>query len=85
METKICSKCKIEKPIFEFCKNSRNKDGFAYCCKACEKQYRKDNAKHIIERRRQYYKNNSERILKQKKQYRKNNAEQISKQKKTIL
>lgn len=35
MTTKICVKCKEEKPVTEFGKNSRQKDGLNYYCKAC--------------------------------------------------
>ena len=47
METKICSKCKIEKPRFKFHKDKSKKDGHSYRCKGCKrlynKQYQKDN------------------------------------------
>ena len=32
---KICSKCKQDKPLFDFGKHSRNKDGLQYYCKTC--------------------------------------------------
>ena len=35
-ENKICSKCKIEKPIFEFNKNSNTKDKIHYYCRLCD-------------------------------------------------
>lgn len=38
-EPKKCSKCKVEKPIGEFHKDARNKDGLRYQCKACTKAY----------------------------------------------
>lgn len=34
-KTKICSKCKKEKPREDFPKNSRRKDGLDYTCKLC--------------------------------------------------
>jgi hypothetical protein len=39
MKTKICSKCKIEKLIFEFHKETCNKDSLSRWCKLCHKQY----------------------------------------------
>jgi hypothetical protein len=35
METKFCTKCKVEKPRNDFCKNKRIKDGYHYHCKTC--------------------------------------------------
>ena len=37
-ENKICSKCKIEKPIFEFNKNSNTKDNLTSYCKICNNE-----------------------------------------------
>jgi ribosomal protein L44E len=38
MNTKICAKCGAEKPISEFHKNSRSKDGLHSYCKECNKE-----------------------------------------------
>jgi hypothetical protein len=35
METKRCSKCRETKPLSEFYRTKRTKDGLAYYCKAC--------------------------------------------------
>ena len=49
---KICKRCGITKPIGDFGKNKKNKDGFAIYCKECEKlrakKYRKDNPDYKI-------------------------------------
>lgn len=37
MDTKNCSKCQHTKPIAEFNKYSRSKDGYSYRCKSCER------------------------------------------------
>ncbi|KFB71690.1 MAG: hypothetical protein AW09_003145 [Candidatus Accumulibacter phosphatis] len=37
MNTKICVKCKQEKSILEFHKNSRSSDGLHSYCKECNK------------------------------------------------
>ena len=41
METKICSKCKQEKPLEEFNKSSTSADGLQYVCKECMAVYNK--------------------------------------------
>ena len=66
METKICSKCGIEKLINKFHKTKNNKDGLAYYCKKC-----------VSEISRNYNKNNAERKKKSEKQWRENNPEKV--------
>lgn len=39
METKTCFTCKQEKPISEFRKNKRNKDGLNGACRTCSSEY----------------------------------------------
>jgi transposase-like protein len=39
MDKKVCSKCKEEKEVCEFNKDSSRKDGYDYNCKSCYKQY----------------------------------------------
>lgn len=41
MESKICSKCSKTKSVTEFYKSSRNKDGYHYSCKVCDRKYSK--------------------------------------------
>ena len=36
---KICPRCKEEKPLSEFYKNKRNKDGLQHACKVCKSVY----------------------------------------------
>jgi hypothetical protein len=38
MKTKICKKCKEEKPLIEFSKNSKSKDKLQYACKICDRK-----------------------------------------------
>ena len=51
MTTKVCSKCKVEKDLGEFYKNSSKKDGLCDRCKSCNASYMAD-----------YYAKNSEKI-----------------------
>ena len=33
--TKVCTKCEAAKPVTEYHKNAKNKDGLTYYCKSC--------------------------------------------------
>lgn len=61
---KKCSKCKENKPYFNFYTHKKNKDGYGYQCKNCIKI--KDQEK---------YKTNKEKILKKQKEYREKTLE----------
>lgn len=63
---KICSKCGKEKPLTEFNKASRYKDGLRYDCKSCQKEYRKLN-----------YIQNKDFQLIQSLEWKKNNIEAV--------
>lgn len=90
METKVCKKCLINKPLSCFYKQKRNKDGHWNSCSECDKkkyrentneikhkvsEYRKNNKEKIIESKKNHYYKNRENILKQKKEYGKKNKE----------
>ena len=49
METKVCSKCNIEKELSHFGKLKSAKDGYRYFCKECrntiEKNYNGENVR----------------------------------------
>ncbi len=40
-ETKVCSKCKEEKSVSEFYRDSMTKNGLRYSCIQCVKEYQK--------------------------------------------
>jgi len=42
MKTKICGKCKKEKPTSEFNKSAKKVDGFSSYCKKCNRDYLKE-------------------------------------------
>lgn len=76
---KTCPKCKIEKPIVEFSKDSSQKDGLQSRCKLCNKQYGKAYREANAERKAEYNKAwreaNKERVTEYKKAWNKTNAE----------
>ena len=75
---KTCTKCKLEKDVFEFHKDKYKKDGLRSECKSCQKEYREDNKELIKESKKKYYKVNKEKI----KEYEKANKEKIKEYKK---
>jgi hypothetical protein len=42
---RTCTKCKVEKPLTDYYKHKKGKDGFSYDCKSCIKQQSKDHHK----------------------------------------
>jgi hypothetical protein len=53
MKTRICSTCKIEKPIEEFVKNKYKSSGFSWYCKLCKSAIDKEYYKTHIKRQEQ--------------------------------
>ena len=78
-ECKKCSKCDSVKPLTDFAKDKRSKDGHTSTCKECKKQYnkkyRKENLEQIKESQKQYYKENCESRKEYQKQYSKEHRE----------
>jgi hypothetical protein len=74
MERKICSKCKTEKKLCEFQKDSSKKIGYKSQCKKCsyikQKIYKEQNAELISTKRKRYYQDNLEKEKTQQKSYR---------------
>ena len=57
MKTKKCTnpKCKQPiKPIFEFNKRTKSKDGFQNICKVCQREYRVENKTHIAKKNKEW-------------------------------
>lgn len=73
MESKLCSKCGLYKPVSEFPKLKRNKDGLDSLCKKCRnlvnKNYREKNKEKVKKARKKYYEKNRQHILDQKTAY----------------
>lgn len=70
METKICTKCKIEKVVEDFSKCKSNKGGLQYHCKLCAKQ----------DYQNYYIKNRERRLLKMKEYFAKPENRERTKQ-----
>lgn len=68
--TQICRVCNIEKPIEEFVKNSRRKDGYDTRCLVCDRAYKHTK---VLER--------ADEVYAQRKTYREANAEVIKERK----
>ena len=94
---KKCSKCGLEKELFNFSLLHSNKDGLKTKCKNCIKEYRDSNSEKtkyyrdkysilnkekVLESKNQYANKNKEIINIKKSEYRKNNREKINKQRK---
>lgn len=73
LQTKICTKCKIEKPLNEFAKRKDSKDGLRGNCQVCLKSYQsKYRDIHIDEKEeynRVYRKKNIEHIRQKENEY----------------
>lgn len=66
MDTKVCTKCGIKKPLDQFYKDKKKKDWYHSCCKSC---------KNIVNKK---YIDNNNLIIKQKaKKYREEHKEHI--------
>ena len=62
---KTCTKCGIEKPLSEFTKKKKSRDGINWWCKEC-----------LVETSREYRNNNLEKVRRTREQWKKNNPEQ---------
>jgi hypothetical protein len=73
METKVCSKCGIEKEVCEFYKNNKNPNLYRTHCKKCMNEnsakYKFDNKEKLVEKSKEYVKRNSEVIKEKRKIY----------------
>lgn len=73
MEKKICSKCKIEKDVCEFYKNSKKEGKVRTICKKCMNKssydYSKKNKEKLCEIKEKYVTNNKEKVKNSKKKW----------------
>lgn len=90
MNTQICTKCNLEKPLIEFYKHKTNKSGFDHRCKDCiknnlKKKYNSEDKKERNNKRRdyqrkyqkQYRSKNRQKHLNYQKKYREENLDKI--------
>lgn len=67
VHTEICTKCREEKPIETFKKDSRTSSGYASTCKSCASSYTKkysvENKENIKTYRKEYYLENKEEVI----------------------
>ena len=75
---KKCSKCGIQKPLVEFNRDKKGKDGHRSQCKSCTAQYRAQYYEENKEKIARYRAQNKEKIAEQGARYRAQNKEKIS-------
>jgi len=56
VKTKICSKCKILKEVFEFNKHKNKRGGLDSWCKLCCEEYREKNKEKILKQKKEFLK-----------------------------
>lgn len=82
-KNKKCSCCKVIKPLVEFCKNKREKDGLNITCKLCVKvrgqKYREANGESIRKAAAKYRGENRERCIQRVIECRKKKPEKYNK------
>ena len=69
METKVCSCCKVEKPVSEFSKSKAKKDGLRIVCRACDRDYYQRNKERIAVRDKKYRQQNKDIMRTRNKNY----------------
>lgn len=75
--TKICTKCKIEKPKKSFYKDRRLKCGLSSRCKSCLRQWQIENLAHVREMSRKWYIENKKRKEESVKKWKSANPEKV--------
>lgn len=81
MSSKVCTKCKEEKPLAEYYKKKSGKYGVDSICKLCEKERRKayydDNKEHTLQQAAEWHKANRESEISRMKTYRLENRPSV--------
>jgi hypothetical protein len=77
MDTKVCSKCGVEKALCEFNRQKDGKYGRHSRCKMCVKAYREANREKAITYSRKYYQENKDLLYEKKKAHNEANKEAI--------
>jgi hypothetical protein len=94
METKVCSKCEIEKNVCEFGKLKSSKDGYRHFCRECRKNIEKKyEGENVLLRKKKWRDNNKtkiknhyfevkDKISEYQKKYRNENSDKVRERKK---
>ena len=75
---KQCGKCKKEKTLNNFCKDSRRKDGLHFRCRECNNSYIKKYQKENSQKGKKYREQNKEKLREISKKWYGNNKEKHS-------
>ena len=82
METKVCSKCGLEKSLSEFYKDNQKKDGLTSICKICTnnrvKIYKEENSEKVKESKQKHYLKNKDKYSNLNQKWKKENPEYMS-------
>jgi 5-methylcytosine-specific restriction endonuclease McrA len=77
-ETKVCSKCGVQKDRSDFYKNKSRYDGLQSYCIECQKQQYNKNRPKELQRRKDYWEKNKDRITISHKEYYERNKESVN-------
>jgi len=72
---KVCCCCSVAKPLAEFSKQSKSKDGLQHRCKDCFRAYRLEHREHLQRVSHEWYSNNKERSADHVRRWRRENPE----------
>jgi hypothetical protein len=72
--TKVCRKCKLEKPLEEFTKHKKSKDGYDTICLLCNRDHaskwnKENHEQYLLKCKRAYRRNKTETLKKQREEY----------------
>ena len=89
MANKTCTKCRESKPLEQFSRNSRTKDGYRSSCKLCQadyqKKWREANREKLAAQKKAYYEANRAKALDCNRAWREANKERYAARKKEYL
>jgi hypothetical protein len=76
-KTKVCPRCKEQKPVADFGKHRNNKDGLQNWCKACKKQQYEATREKTAAQMRTYQQEHREEIAAYQKAWREANSKEL--------
>ena len=78
MDQRICSNCKIEKPISQFFEYSSNR--CKICVRNAKKKWKSNNKDKVKQERKRHYEKHKDEIKEKAKQYKEQNKDKIKEQ-----